>query len=67
MATWSLINQPMGIGIHPISNEICATEFENNRIQILDCDLKSSMIFGSNSKQFAQPWAVAFDSKDKCK
>ena len=55
-------NEPMGIAIHPKTNKIYVTEFKNSRIQVLDCDLKSSILFGKNTT-FTQPWGVAFDSE----
>ena len=57
--------QPMGIAIHPITKHVYVTEYESNRIQVLDHDLSFIGTFGSRGRkrgEFIQPWDVSFDS-----
>ena len=57
-------NQPIDIGIHPVSKEVYVADYNNDRIQVLDCELNFSRMFQPSDKvHFKQPWAVALDSK----
>ena len=58
-------NEPMGIGVHPETQEIYVADFSNCRIQVLNPDLTFSRRFGSEGNgdgEFYKPWGVAFDS-----
>lgn len=58
-------NEPMGIGVHPITKKIYVTDYNNHRVQVLDKELNFSMKFGeygSDFGQFDKPWGVAFDA-----
>ena len=59
------LNQPTGIGIHPLNKKVYITEYQNHRVKILNSDLSlysSFGVYGSGSGQFYYPWDVAFDT-----
>ena len=58
-------DEPMGIGIHPITKHIFITEYRNHRIQVLSSDLEFVTCYGSEGSdhgQFIRPWDVSFIS-----
>ena len=58
-------NGPQGIAVHPHSNKIYVTEYNNDRVQILNEDLKFYNTFGSKGSdngQFQRPYDISFDS-----
>lgn len=58
-------NEPIGVGVHPESGKIYITEFRNNRVQILNCDLSYCGRFGQSGTGpgcFSRPYGVGFDS-----
>ena len=58
-------NEPHGIAVHPHSNKIYVTEYNNHRVQILNEDLTYCSTFGSKGSddgQFKRPYDISFDS-----
>ena len=56
---------PIGIGIHPLTSKVYVADSQNHRIQILNPDLTFSSSFGSKGSdngQFQYPWDVTCDS-----
>ena len=59
-------NQPLGITISPLTQQIYITDLYNHRIQVLNSDLTFSHMFGtygSGKGQFFEPNHVGIDSK----
>ena len=57
--------KPLGIAIHPQSNMIYITEFDNHRVQILNIDFTNYGTFGtygSANGEFNYPYGICFDS-----
>ena len=58
-------SNPVGIGVHPLSQKVCVVEEGNHRVQILNSDLTFASMFGSRGTengQFINPCDVAFNS-----
>ena len=57
-------SNPVGIGVHPLSQKVYVVEEGNHRIQILNSDLTFASMFGSRGTengQFINPCDVAFN------
>ena len=58
-------SNPVGIGVHPLSQKVYVVEEGNHRVQILNSDLTFVSMFGSRGTengQFVNPCDVAFNS-----
>ena len=58
-------SNPVGIGVHPLSQKVYVVEQGNHRVQILNSDLTFASMFGSRGTengQFINPCDVAFNS-----
>ena len=59
-------NIPIGITVHPTTEQIFVADTDNHRIQVLNKDLTYSHSFGkkgSSPEQFNQPYDVTFDNE----
>ena len=57
---------PVGITVHPTTEQIFIADNNNHRIQVLNNDLTYSHSFGkcgSSPEQFKYPWDVTFDNE----
>ena len=58
-------SNPVGIGVHPLSQKVYVVEEGNHRVQILNSDLTFASMFGSRGTengQFINPCDVAFNN-----
>lgn len=62
-------NSPTGIGVHPTNGRIYIADSFNNRVQVLDAELRLITMFGEkgyDDGQFVDPYDISFDSTGNC-